>query len=330
MKPSENGARAVHTAAQIRYGKKILVLCGTAGVLLIVYLITLFFDPERVAARGAAFTWLPAGARDLADRVEITRPAAEKLVLLRNNGLWFAESGAGQVPVKQGRVDDLFRILDTRGAFPRLGSSASSHAELGLSEDRASRLVIRGAAEALLDLLVGVDDRSGRSVYLRKSGENEYRSGDNLIKTYVEGETSSWYNLKLFEENRAGAVQSLRVSPPKNEGEEGEDFTLLRNGAGWVFQDGAAGPQADSVDSWTRNIFDIQAEAFLSRAEASGLEFTAGRLNLELDDGSTIVVQAAGEYEGKRPVTVSGSSYTYLLSENAARRLFRSRSSFTQ
>jgi hypothetical protein len=316
----------------VRYHKKIFALCGTAGVLLAVYLITLFFDPERAAGRAAAFTWLPDGARDLASRVEITRPAAEKLVLSRNNGLWFAESGTGQVPVKQGRVDDLFRLLGTRGVFPRLGSSASSHTELGLSVDRASRLVIRGGAavEPLLDLLIGVDDRSGKSVYLRKSGENEYRSGDNLIKTYVEGETSSWYNLKLFEENRSGAVQSLRVSPPKSEGEDEEDFTLFRNGASWVFQGGVSGPQADAVNSWMQNIFDIQAEAFLPRAEASGLEFNAGRLNLELGDGSALVVQAAGEYNGKRPVTVSGSSYIYLLSENAARRLFRSRSSLTQ
>jgi hypothetical protein len=293
-----------------------------------VYLLTVFFEPERVNARNAAFTWLPASARDLADRIEIrpgtaTGGAAGKLSLVRINGAWFADLGSLQVPVKQGRIDDLFRILADRGAFPRIGSAASSHSGLGLSAENASRLEIRGGAaiEPLLDLLIGNDNAEGREVYLRKNGENEYRLGDALIKSYVEGEAASWYDLKLFSESRADMVQRIRVSPVKD-GEGDEDYVLARNEAGWLIEGSTETPSADAVDTYVRAIFDIQGDDFLADTPPV---FDAGRLSLELGDGSVITVQAAEEQNGKRPVMVSGSSYVYLLSESAVRRILRER-----
>ncbi|MDR2143642.1 MAG: DUF4340 domain-containing protein, partial [Treponema sp.] len=272
-----------------RYNKKIYTLAGIAGVLAIVYLLALFFDPARVNARNASFTWLSAEARDMADRMEISRPGEEALLIQRINNRWFAALGGGSVPVKQGRIDDLFRILCTRGAFPRLGSSASSHEDLGLSAENASRLVIRGGAATppLLDLLVGNDDSAGREIYLRKNGENEYRSGDRLIKSYVSGAATSWYDLKLFAENRADAVQRIRISPFKD-GDGDGDFSFFRSENNWVPESGipaeSGTPGGESfgtaADAYVRNIFEIQGDDFLSPEDAAGIEFNAGRLSV--------------------------------------------------
>jgi hypothetical protein len=318
-----------------RYNRKIASLAGTAGFLAVVYLLTLFFDPTRVNARSASFTWLSGEARDMADRIEINRPGEEALLLQRINNKWFAVFGGGRVPIKQGRIDDLFRILCTRGAFPRLGSAASSHGELGLSPEKASRLVIKGGAAALplLDLLVGDDDSAGREIYLRKNGENEYRSGDRLIKTYVTGAATAWYDLKLFTENRAGEVQRIRISPVKD-GEGDEDFTVSRSENGWALESGistefrvpAEAESAGAIDSYVRNLFEIQGDNFLSPEDAAGIEFNAGRLSIELGDGSVITVLAAEEQDGMRPVTVSGIPYVYLLSQPVTARLLRERS----
>jgi hypothetical protein len=310
-----------------RYDRKIYTLAGIAGLLALVYFFTVFFDPDRVSARNALFTWLPGEARDLADRIEIGRPGEEALLIQRINNKWFAVLGGGHVPVKQGRIDDLFRILCTRGAFPRLGSSAASHGELGLSPEQASRLLIRGGASALplLDLLVGDDDSAGREIYLRRNGENEYRSGDRLIKSYVSGAATAWYDLKLFAENRADAVQRIRISPVKD-GEGDEDFSVARNENGWVLETTAGGENSAAADAWVRNLFDIQADNFLSPEDAEGIEFNAGRLSIELGDGSVITVLAAEERDGVRPVTVSGVPYVYLLSRPATARLLRERS----
>ncbi|MDR1506610.1 MAG: DUF4340 domain-containing protein [Treponema sp.] len=306
-----------------RGAKKIYTLAGISGILVVVYLLTVFFDSGRVNARGASFTWLSPEAQDMADRIEISRPGNETLVIRRINDAWFAVLGGGQVPVKQGRIDDLFRVLCTKGTFPRLGSSPSSHEALGLSAERAARLVIRGGAAVppLIDLLVGEDDSSGREVYLRKNGENEYRSGDRLVKSYVNGGERAWYNLRLFAENRAGMVQRIRMDAP----EDGEDFSLARNGNVWAWE--PSGETAgEAADAYVRNLFEIQGDTFLSPEAAESLAFDSGGISIELGDGSVITVRAAEEQDGMRPVLVSGSPYVYLLSRPAAERLFRARS----
>jgi hypothetical protein len=315
-----------------RHSKQIVFLTGIAVMLALVYLLTLFYNPERVAARNAAFTWLSAEARDRADSIAITRPGAETLALARKNGVWFAEVSGEQVPVKQGRIDDLFRILAGRGAFPRLGSSASSHAELGLSPDTAIRLAVRSGADAqpLLDILIGADDTAGRDVYLRKNGENEYRSGNRLIKTYANGEGVSWYNLRLFDEteNRADLVQRLRISPLKD-GEGDENFVLVKDGPSWVIEGHPETPLTGTAENWVRSLFEIQGDDFLPRTDSESLVFNAAVISIELGNGSGITVQAADERDGKWPVMVSGSPYVYLLSRPAFQRLFRKRSTLT-
>jgi hypothetical protein len=318
------------------YKKKIRILIISAALLALVYSLTLFFDPDRVNARNASFTWLPRGARDEADRIEIIH-GDEKLDLVFTNGAWYALLDTLEIPVKQGRVDDLFRLLGTRGAFPRRGSSAASHGELGLGND-AARLVIRGPGIPLLDVLVGNDDPSGKEVFLRKTGENEFRSGDKLIASYVKGGRSSWYDLKLFEEKSPDLVQRVRVNFTGPEGIT--TYGIVRSGEAWIL-DGASIPlDRDTVEIWIRGILEAQGEdivlpgsfgeagAFTGAETADGGEAPAlspsGSITVELGDGSSLSLQidAAGE-DGKSPAAVTGKPYLFILPQWTVSRLLQ-------
>jgi hypothetical protein len=312
------------------YKKKLIILAALTGILAILYGFTLFFDPERVNERNASFSWLPGAARDDADRIEVSRPGGEPLVLVRKNDLWFALTETGfELPVKQGRIDDIFRILTARGAFPLRGSASSSHEGLGLALGGASRLIIRGGAGVpLLDLLIGGDDSSGREVFLRKNGENDFRSGERLIATYINGNDTAWYDLRLFHDDPSAMVQRVRVSPPK--GTEGVgDFAVAKSGGAWVFEGSADIPDGSKVDAWIKGIFEAQGDSFISPTE--GGELAAGRMILELGDGSVRTIQAGealpedGGTE-QRPVSVSGVPYLFVVSQwTLQNRLFKTR-----
>ncbi|MDR2073140.1 MAG: DUF4340 domain-containing protein [Spirochaetaceae bacterium] len=315
------------------YKKKILLLGSAAVALALVYGFTLFFDPARINTRNAYFTWLPAGARDAADRIEIFR-GEEKLELVVQNGQWAALlappggiPGAGdspvlEVPVKQGRVDDLFRILETRGAFPRRGSSPENHADLGLGDD-ATRLVIRGGAGLpLLDLLVGKDDTSGKGVFLRRNGENVFRSGDRLIGSYVNGQRSSWYDLRLFEETSLDLVQKIRISFPGAGG--AENFGIVRSGETWNFEGGGPILDRDNLEIWIRGILEAQGEDFRFPGNFSPI----ARINLELGNGSVLLLQIGETEEDKSPALVSGKPYLFVLPQWTVSRLLRDQSYF--
>jgi hypothetical protein len=311
------------------YKKKLILLSGLTALLALIYAAALIFDPERVNARNAAFVWLDAEGADRADSVVISRQGEEIVSLIRKNGLWFVPAGGIDLPVKQARVEDLFRILSARGAYPLRASSAASHERLGLAEGTASRIIIRGGAGAypLLDLLVGNQDAAGREIYLRRQGQNEVRSGDARIASYVNGTAGSWYDLRLFSETEAvdvGMVQRLSVDYPG--GTAGPPLSLSRSGTGWTM--GSLSADTQRVELYIRSVLDAEGEDFLPAPDSP--VFNEGRITLELGDGTNRIIRCGPlDEEGKRrSAQVTGSPYVYQLAEWTLGRLFREASYF--
>jgi hypothetical protein len=191
------------------YNRKVLILSIIVAALALIYAGTLVLTPERLNSRNAAYTWLEPKWAEQADRIEISGEGGT-LTLVRRNALWYVETEGEEYPAKQGRVADLLRLLTSRGAYPLRGSAVSSHERLGVGEN-ASRIVVRGGAGTapLLDLLAGGGDATGREVYLRKSGQNDVRSGEDQFTVYLSPSPSAWYNLRLFPQEGADGALSL-------------------------------------------------------------------------------------------------------------------------
>ncbi|GHT84808.1 hypothetical protein FACS1894137_08300 [Spirochaetia bacterium] len=321
------------------YKKKLIVLSGLVGVLALVYLLTLFFDPERVNTRSAAFLWLDPKLRDQADGIELAGAGEwdNPVKLLRRGDDWYAVIGEGEYPAKSTRVEDLLRILCARGAYPVRGTAASSHERLGLAEDDAARIVLRGGAGLpLLDLLIGGRDAAGQEVYMRKNGRNEVRSGEDKLSAYINGAETSWYNLRLFSGSGSpldlALVQRLTVYPlPPEEGGVKETLVFTRNGNGWSI----AGLDDDSVDSqkvdaYVRGILDAEGENFVPGLSAAQTRFNEGRIVLELGNGASLSLNVGTLPENKHGATASGSPYVYTLAEWTITRLFREPSYFVK
>ncbi|MDR1390499.1 MAG: hypothetical protein LBJ31_11055 [Treponema sp.] len=305
----------------MNYQKKTRVLAGLLILLALVYALTLAFDPARRNERNASFSWLPPDTRDLIDRLEIYRENEAAFQATLKNGVWVSPLNTLiEVPVKQGRVDDLLRLLTTRGAFPLRGSAAASYGELGLGEDGA-RLVVRGGAGLpLLELIVGKNDSSGE-VFLRERGEDSFRSGSSLIASYVNGSRADWYDLKLFgagENVSANAVQRILVSNSQNA------LSLARSGADWVFDDGQTA-SAEKTETWLRSLFESAGEDFIDPASFGESE---GRIMLQLGDGSSLTIQCGFPDESGRRAVLAGKPYAYVLPQWAYARLFRERDAF--
>lgn len=310
------------------YRKKIILLLSVSVFLAVVYILSLVFDPARANVRNEQFTWLPAGLRDEADRIEIFR-GGEKIELVLKNGDWYVLSEQLEIPARQGRIDDLFRLLSTRGAFPQRGNTGASHAELGL--DGSVRLVIRGGAGLpLLELFVGTEDPSGKSVFLRKSGESQFRSGDRLISTYINGEKNSWLNLKLFDEISVAYVQRVLVyySGFYGIGEEVspapyKDYTICRSGENWEIDSIL---DKDRTENWIRAVLEATADDILPSpvAEISGMPPAIALIRAELGDGGALELQVYEPMEdGKAFAIVKGKPFVYVLSQWTAVRILR-------
>ncbi|MDR1249043.1 MAG: DUF4340 domain-containing protein [Treponema sp.] len=325
------------------YKKKLILLSSLAGFLAVVYLITLFFDPERVSSRNAAFLWLDPKLQDQADGIELAKAGEwdNPLKLVRRGSNWHALIGEAEFPAKNVRVEDLFRSLSARAAYPVRGSDAASQERLGLSENRAARILIKGGAGLpLLDLLIGGSDAAGREVYMRKNGQNEIRSGEDQLSAYLNGAETSWYRLGLFSESPnppdAAMVQRVTVYPlPPEEGEEtvapSEPMVIARSGSGWTIE-GLDDDTVDAqrVDSYMRGILEAEGDNFVPGMAAATAGFSDGRILVEMGNGSSLTITVGILSEGQKAAAASGSPYVYTLADWTVSRLFRERSYFVQ
>jgi hypothetical protein len=324
------------------YKKKLIVLSSLTGFLAVVYLITLFFDPERVSSRSAAFLWLDPKLQDQADSIELAKAGEwdSPLKLVRRGSNWYALIGEAEFPAKNARAEDLFRVLAARDAYPVRGSDPSSHERLGLSENRAARILVKGGAGLpLLDMLIGDSDAAGREVYMRKNGQNEFRSGEDKLSAYVNGVETSWYRLGLFSESPsppdAALVQRITVKPlPPEDAEEGappEPLVIARKGSGWSI-DGMDDEAVDAqrVDSYLRGILDAEGDNFMPGQSAATAGFNDGQILLELGNGATLAINVGILPENRKAATASGSPYVYSLADWTVSRLFREHSYFSK
>jgi hypothetical protein len=345
------------------YKQKLIILSALTGALALIYAAALIFSPDRVSTRNNFYVWLDPKWAEQVDRIEIqgntpdTAGASAEvstITLVRRNNAWFAEYADREFPAKEARVEDLLGLLSTKALWPLQGSSAVSHERFGLTESGSDRVILRGGpvGPPLLDLLIGDTDTTGRNVYLRKRGQNEVRSGDGGIASYLGFSRTSWYNLHLFQDYQnlsTDMVQRVTVTAPPQEGivpTAGRPLVFTRNGDGWTVE---GMPQdtldVSKVEPWVRAILDAEADDFVMTG-LSPTEFspTDGRILLELGDGNTRTIRLGpelprGEADAAVPVENTGRrrsaavssepQYVYVLSPWMVTRLFRDAAYFS-
>lgn len=318
------------------YKVKAACLSALVAVLAFVYILTLVFNPEN--RRSNAFALLDSDLIIMADGIEITAPESS-VSLSRRNNVWFFNSGAGELPVKQDRVNDLFALLSRKEAYPVRAVSSEARETLALTEERgASRIrVLGGAGLPLLDLFIGGEDVMGREVYLRMEGRDEIYSGENQFASFIDGRPASWYDLRLFRpanaDNRGSAgAQVITIDSVQQAGVElpaGESYTLSRNGGGWVLQGNeSAALETVRVEAWLRSVLEAEGEDFAEEGFAAGA--AEGRVTLMLGDGSsrTIEIGPADDETKSRIAVVSPSPFAYILPEWNVNGLFPESSLF--
>jgi hypothetical protein len=311
------------------YKKKLSVLSGIIAVLALIYILTIIFDPERRDTRSSAYSWLDPAETGKISGITITSED-EVINLARNGGKWFVSHDGKDYPAKTARVEDFIAALAKRAPYPLRSSNASSHERLSLTDDQAVRVTVAaGAGLPLLNLLIGQPDLTGQNVYLRKQGQNEVRSGEDIFSVYTRSGITAWYNLRLFPESEGGKfdashVQRLTVYlPSADDGGESPVRIFTRKGKEWTFNFELARPDMKKVDNYIRDIINTSGDDFAASVAPSDPLFNNSRIVLEMGNGSTSTVRLGPPDEnGKYYAAVSGSDWVYSVPGWVIQRLF--------
>ncbi|MCL2880898.1 MAG: DUF4340 domain-containing protein, partial [Treponema sp.] len=242
-----------------------------------------------------------------------------------------------QYPAKQLRITDLINTLTARASYPVRASGADSQERLGITDDKASRITVSGSTgQPMLELLAGSFDTTGQNIFLRKSGSNDIRSGEDKFSPYLSGGLTSWYNLRLIPETQDNKldidkVQRLTVYTSVQDSSV-QPLVLTRDKNGWTSNQGdAVALDTEKVNTYVRGVLFTEGDDFSSEYKNDDPMFNSSQIVIELGDRSasagnirTIKLSAA---EGdKRFATVSGSAsdsdFVYSIPGWAANKLF--------
>ena len=315
------------------YKKKLTTLTCIIAALIVVYILTIVFDPERMGSRSSAYSWMEPGQNDKISGIIIAK-ADETITLARNGGRWFVSQDGKDYPARDTRVEDFIAALGKRAPYPVRSSNASSHGRLSLTEDQAVRVTVSaGAGLPLLTLLIGQPDITGQNVYLRRQGQNEVRSGEDIFSPYTNSGITSWYNLRLFPETVQGKldaanVQRLTVYLPAEDAQDAGQESLppqifSRKGSDWALSFDVPNPDRAKVDNYIRDILNTTGDDFAHAVAPSDPMFNNSRMVLELGDGSIRTIRIGPpDEEGRRFAAVSGADWVYALPAWASQRLF--------
>jgi hypothetical protein len=313
------------------YKKQFTVLSGIIAGLALLYILTIIFDPERRGARSAAYSWLEPGQNDRISGIIIAK-ADETITLARNGDMWFVSHNGKDYPARASRIEDLIAALGKRAPYPVRSTGASSHERLSLNEGQAVRITVAaGAGPPLLSLLIGQYGITGQDVYLRKQGQNEVRSGEDIFTTYTRSGLSSWYNLRLFPEAENGkfdaaSVQRLVVYIPEDDqtiGPQNIPLIFTRKGREWTFNFELANPNMKMVDNYVRDILNAAGDGFADAVSPSDPLLNNGRIELQLGNNNIMTLRLGPPDEnGVRFAAVSGSPWVYSMPNWISQRLF--------
>jgi hypothetical protein len=314
------------------YKKRLTYILSLIGALAFVYLASFIFDPEFTGTRNASYVWLDSKLAGRTAKIEIYTQE-DTVDIVKKNGKWFVLRNDTEYPARQLRIEDFIGIFTSRSAWPVRSTSASSHDKLGVGTGNAtgaaaSRITLYGENSTLLDILLGSEDITGREIYLRRSGQNEVRSGENVFASYM-GSVSGWYNLRLIPESEDGkaavdSVQRLSVYSP----DAAQVFS--RKNRTWTvsgFQ--VVNPDQPSIDSYVRAVLNLEGDDFAGSEASDASMFNYGSLVLELGNGGVKTIRVSDADEtGRRFARVDGFDYVYSIAPWAAQRLFRSAQDF--
>jgi hypothetical protein len=296
-----------------------------------VFILTIIFNPERRSARSDAYSWLEPGQNDRISGITIAKDD-ETVNLARNGGQWFVSHNGKDYPARDSRIEDFIAALGKRAPYPVRSTGASSHERLSLNEGQAVRITVAaGAGPPLLSLLIGQQGATGQDVYLRKQGQNEVRSGEDIFTTYTRSNLSSWYNLRLFPETEKGkldasSVQGLVVYVPTDnltDVSQNPPRIFTRKGREWTFNFELANPDMKMVDNYLRDILNTAGDGFVDTVTPSDPLFNNGRIELQLGNNNIMTIRFGPPDEnGVRFAAVSGSPWVYSIPNWISQRIF--------
>ncbi|MCX7655840.1 MAG: DUF4340 domain-containing protein [Treponemataceae bacterium] len=315
------------------FQKKVYVLSSLLGVLVLVYILTFFLDATKIEETQSRFSLVDPKVLTSLTKIQITRAADSPITLIKRGQDWFVQvSEQDEFPVKKGKIEDFFSFFSKKAFYPVRARTKEAHEKLGLTSEKAKKVLLASEKGPLAEFLFGDRDVSGQEVYFRIGEKEEVRSGSDTILSYIEGGLPSWYDLRFFPQEGKYALTSDLIQRVRIEEKGKAPLTLSRKENNeWDCQEGTSrfGADPQKVAQYLQTVISTEGETFITAAEKiakQGVEKAS--ITLELGDGRTKRIVIYKTSDEKFTGTSSDTAYVYSLALWSVERLLKKSDDF--
>jgi hypothetical protein len=164
-------------------------------------------------------------------------------------------------------VAELFTGLAEGATGELVARSASSHERMGVDEVGGRRLRFVRGDQTLATLMLGPQGRAYRTIYARRSGEDEVYLLEGQLATLANRPVSDWRDKRVMAVVPESVARVVVGRGPSS-------YTLVRGDSSWTFADGAptdSGAVARLLGEFAS--LTAQGNAFATPAEADSTDF---------------------------------------------------------
>ncbi|GMO25470.1 MAG: hypothetical protein Ta2F_00760 [Termitinemataceae bacterium] len=318
------------------YQKKLVVLSSICAALVAIYMLSFVFSSEKSAERSALWTIVSEKLTKTVENIEISGNDDESISLFKENDHWFVSYNEFMLPARLEKIEELLKDISLPAAFPIRSSSGSDSMKFGLGSS-AKKIILRTAdGSEVLELQIGNLDNAGKNIYVARKGEKEVRLGKDIFSAYLNGARTSWQDMRFFPANiDLKSVQRVIVYQ-KLSGEDEtqkEDWTMVRDGSGWKFEEGGEKADKTKADTFVQSILDSSGEDFLTSLRITDAVFAVegkvpSRIVLETGDGKSYKITLgpkAANYDGNERLSaaVTDRPFVFTLADWTVNRLWK-------
>lgn len=255
------------------------------GIFVLLLFIAVFFGSDTAQKkRDESVTKAPllrASQLDQVDRIVFSPVGNESYELYKSpEGHWMI----GAYRVSRSEEE---RLTTTLKEFPKgdmVSRNKGNWVNYGLTDESASRIVLKNGDQELATLFLGSTGPSYQSVYVRSSLQEDVHLVSTQLGDYLRYDIDRWKNREMFliDEDEITAF-TVRIGEEK--------WQFQRNGESWEWLENGAWKEVDApeaMDSYMSNMLAFQAENV--EADESLFEAADNAVAIMLEDGKEYVV----------------------------------------
>ena len=251
------------------FKNKVISLSSAIAVLTIIYILGLFFSPEKMQEKRSQEKLFNIEQMDEVSLIKVstTEGYAE---ISKKDGIWMVKSADNIYPASKYKIDNFLDSIFNLNKFQTVGTEKKHWEKFDLTEEKAKSVTLKtSGGEEMFTLFLGKSGPAERGEYIRSTKSDESYLTDGSFKRYFYKDINYWSHLRILDEDVDGSsISAMKITADVDV--KGEIFkgsvNLVKEEADgkyeWYYAENSNIYQRSKADTIANNVSSLVADRY--------------------------------------------------------------------